>query len=115
VEVGGEQTGGHILRGTPLSTLHPFPVLPPLACSTLTHIVCLRVGHSFQKAGLWPLCPPLLTPGQLKVENDGANVRTDSEYVKSRHHPYQMEASGRLPEMTPTSLSRRKPFSPKVN
>jgi hypothetical protein len=26
-----------------------------------------------------------------------------------------MEASGRLPEMTPTSLSRRKPFSPKVN
>lgn len=63
-----------------------------------------------QKAGLWPVCPQFLTLGQLTLEIDGANVRTDSECDKSGHSPYQMEASGRLPEMTPTSLSRRRPF-----
>lgn len=63
-----------------------------------------------QKAGPWPVCPLFLTPGQLTVETDGANVRTDAECDKSGHHPDPMEASGRLPEMAPASLSPRKPF-----
>lgn len=63
-----------------------------------------------QKAGLWPVCPLFLSPGQFTVKIDGANVRTDSACDKSGHHPYQMEASRRLPEMPPIALSHRKPF-----